>query len=180
MLMNNNNLPCLVKTKMILIRSLLLALIVALLAVSLVACSNSSKDNTASKTAQPTKEAPMVTQASGSIYLYGEAHGQAKIMDKEFDLWSEYYHNKGMRHLFVEMPYFTVEFLNLWMQSDNDDILQEIYEDWEGTASHNPYTKAFFQKIKSECPETIFHGTDVGHQYDTTGNRFLSYLQTTI
>lgn len=33
-----------------------------------------------------------------------------------------------------------------------------------------------FQKIKSGCPDTIFHGTDVGHQGDTTGERFLSYL----
>lgn len=171
----NNNLTCLFKAKMNLIRSLLLALIVAIVAVSLAACSNSSQDNTASKTAQPTKEAPIVTQASGSIYLYGEAHGQAKIMDKEFDLWSEYYHNEGMRHLFVELPYFTAEYLNLWMQSDDDDILEAIYEDWEGTASHNPYIKAFYRKIKSECPETIFHGTDVGHQYKT-GSRYLSYL----
>lgn len=174
--MNDNNLPCLDKAKMILIRSLLLALIVALVAVSLVACSNSSTDNTANKTVQPTQETSVVTQASGSIYLYGEAHGQAKILDKEFELWSEYYRNEGMRHLFVELSFFTAEYLNLWMQSDDDDILEAIYEDWAGTASHNPYTKAFYQKIKSECPETIFHGTDVGHQYNTTGSRYLSYL----
>jgi hypothetical protein len=31
--------------------------------------------------------------------------------------------------------------------------------------------------LKSQCPETIFHGTDVGHQYNTTGERFLKYLQ---
>lgn len=175
MLMNNNH-PFLVKSKMILIRSLLLAVIVALVAVSLAACSNSSTNITENKTVEPTKEAPVVTQASGKIYLYGEAHGQAKIMDKEFELWSEYYRNKGMRHLFVELPYFTAEFLNLWMQSDNDDILEAIYEDWEKTAAHDPYTKVFYQKIKSDCPDTVFHGTDVGHQYETTGNRFLSYL----
>lgn len=176
MLMNDNTHPFLFKSKMILVRSLLLALIVALVAVSLAACSNSSKDNTANKTVEPTKGAPVVTQASGKIYLYGEAHGQAKIMDKEFELWSEYYRNEGMRHLFVELPYFTAEFLNLWMQSDDDDILEAIYEDWEKTAAHDPYTKVFYQKIKSDCPDTVFHGTDVGHQYETTGNRFLSYL----
>lgn len=153
------------------VHPLLLALIIAL-----AACNNSSADKIASKSAQPTKEAPLVTQASGSIYLYGEVHGVAKIIDKEYELWSEFYHIEGMRHLFVEMPYFTAEYLNLWMQSDNDDILEEIYDDWEGTASHNPYTKAFYKKIKGECPETIFHGTDIGHQDETTGNRFLSYL----
>ncbi|MCL6604668.1 MAG: hypothetical protein K6T94_17535 [Paenibacillus sp.] len=174
--MNDHNLTCVAKAKMMLVHPLLLALIVALVGGSLAACSNSSAGKTASKVAQPTKETSMVTQVSGNIYLYGETHGEAKIIDKEFELWSEYYHNEGMRHLFVEMPYFTAEYLNLWMQSDNDDILEEIYEDWEGTTSHNTYTRAFYKKIKGECPETIFHGTDIGHQYDTTGSHFLSYL----
>nr|WP_317282752.1 hypothetical protein [uncultured Sellimonas sp.] len=34
-----------------------------------------------------------------------------------------------------------------------------------------------FQKIKKECPETIFCGTDVGHQYATSGERYLAYLR---
>lgn len=161
---------------MLLVHPLLLALIVVLVASSLTACSNSSAGKTASKSAEPTIVTPVVAQASGSIYLYGEAHGVAKILDKEYKLWSQYYHNEGMRHLFVELSYFTAEYLNLWMQSDNDDILEEIYDDWGRTLSHNPDVKDFYKKIKSECPETIFHGTDIGHQYDTTGRRFLSYL----
>lgn len=175
--MNDNKLTRLAKTTIRLARPLLLGLIIAMVASSLAACSsNSSVSETASMSARPTQETPMVTQASGSIYLYGEAHGNAKIMDKEYVLWSEHYHNEGMRHLFVELSYFTAEYLNLWMHSDNDELLEQIYEDWEGTAVHSPYTKAFYQKIKSECPETIFHGTDIGHQYDSTGTRFLSYL----
>ncbi|WP_375103214.1 hypothetical protein ACDZ28_26435 [Paenibacillus sp. RS8] len=174
--MKDHNLTSLAKAKLMLVYPLLLAMIVALVTGRLTACSNSSAGKTASKSAQLTKEISMVTQVSGSIYLYGEAHGQAKIIDKEYELWSEYYHNKGLRHLFVELPYFTAEYLNLWIQSDNDDILEGIYDDWKGTSSHNPYTNAFYKKIKKECPETIFHGTDVGHQYDTTGNRYLSYL----
>lgn len=168
--------PPIAKANIMSVHSLLLALIVALVAGSLAACSIISPGKTASQSAEQTKETPAVTQAPGSIYLYGEAHGNAKIIDKEFELWSKYYHNEGIRHLFVELPYFTAEYLNLWMQADNDDILEEIYADWMGTASHNPYTKAFYIKIKSECPETIFHGTDIGHQYESTGNRFLSYL----
>lgn len=177
MLMDDNKLTCQFKVRMMRLYPLLLVLVVALVAVSLAACSNSSPDKTANPSARPTEETAVVTQASGSIYLYGETHGNNKIIDKEFELWSNYYHNEGMRHLFVELSYFTAEYLNLWMQADNDDILEEIYNDWKGTASHNPSTKAFYQKIKSECPDTIFHGTDVGHQYDTTGNRFLSYLE---
>jgi hypothetical protein len=174
--MKSHKLTCLARAKILLVQPLLLALIVILVVSSLTACDNSTAGKTASKSAQPTIVTPVVAQTSGNIYLYGEAHGVAKILDKEYKLWSQYYHNGGIRHLFVELPYFTAEYLNLWMQSDNDDILEEIYDDWERTLSHNPDVKEFYKKIKSECPETIFHGTDIGHQYDTTGSRFLSYL----
>lgn len=116
-------------------------------------------------------------QSSGQIYLYGETHGVEKIIDKEFELWYEYYHTQNMRHLFVELSYYTAEYLNIWMKSDNNDILDMLYNDWAGTAGQNPYSKEFYEKIKSQCPDTIFHGTDVGHQYDITGKRFLEYLE---
>jgi hypothetical protein len=114
---------------------------------------------------------------SGQIYLYGEQHGVKNILDKELELWCDYYDSKNMRHLFIEFPYYTAEFLNIWMQSDNDDILEAIYNDWIGTSAYNPDIKDFYKNIKSKCPDTIFHGTDVGHQYDTTGKRFLEYLE---
>lgn len=134
----------------------------------LVACSNKIvEDNSTTKFAQ----------SSGEIYLYGEQHGVEKILDKEFELWYESYHDKGMRHLFIEAPYYTGELLNVWMESDSDELLDRIYNDWAGTAAHNPKVKEFYEKVKSECPETIFHGTDVGHQYKTTGQYFLEYLK---
>lgn len=76
-------------------------------------------------------------------------------------------------------PYYSAEFLNLWMKSDNDDILEQLYQDWEGTAIHSQVVLDFYKQIKSECPETVFHGTDVGHQYQSTGERYLAYLQET-
>ncbi len=112
----------------------------------------------------------------GQIYLYGEAHGEEKILEKEFELWYDYYHNQGMRHLFIENPYYTGEFLNLWMQSDDDKILDEVYDEWVGTLSHEAVVKTFYKRIKKECPETVFHGTDVGHQFSTIGERYLEYL----
>lgn len=116
------------------------------------------------------------SKISGQIYLYGEQHGIEKIYDKELELWGEYYNSKNMRHLFVELPYYTAEFLNIWMQSDNDDILNKLYDDWIDTYLYNPFIKEFYQEIKSKYPKTIFHGTDVGHQNKTTGIRFLGYL----
>lgn len=113
---------------------------------------------------------------AGQIYLYGEEHSSEKILEKEFELWSAYY-DDGIRDLFVELPYYTAEYMNLWMQSDNDSILDSLYQDWEGTAVHSGEVLDFYKQIKQECPDTIFHGTDVGHQYNTTGKRFLEYLE---
>lgn len=116
-------------------------------------------------------------KSTGDIYLYGEVHGEEKILNKELEEWERHYNNEGMRHLFVELPYYTAEFLNIWMQADQDEILDAVYDDSEGTASHKPEVKAFYKNIKKQCLETIFHGTDVGHQYNTTGERYLEYLK---
>lgn len=118
-------------------------------------------------------------QEPGEIYLYGEQHGRKDMMDQEFEAWSKFYHEEGMRDLFLEYPCYTAEYLNLWMNAENDEILNQIYKDTKGTAANNHYLLEFLQKIKQECPETVFHGTDVGHQYNTTGVRFLKHLEET-
>ncbi len=118
-------------------------------------------------------------QHSGEIFLYGEQHSVEQILEKEFELWSSYYRHDGMRHLFVELPYYTAEYLNLWMKSDSDDTLDSLFEDWDGTAMCSQEVFRFYKRIKEECPETVFHGTDVGHQYGSTGKRFLEYLEST-
>lgn len=116
-------------------------------------------------------------KSSSHIYLYGEKHGEKKILDKEFEIWNTYYHEKEMRHLFVELPHYTAQYLNIWMKSDNDGILEQLYIDWSNTAIHKTCTLEFYKEIKSKCPNTIFHGTDVGHQGRTTGKRYLEYLE---
>lgn len=113
----------------------------------------------------------------GQIYLYGEFHANPDIMDIEFETWNKYYHEQGMRHLFVEFPYYFTEFLNLWMQSESDEVLDELWKEIKGTYGGADIVKDFFKRIKEECPKTIFHGTDVGHQYDTIGQQYLTYLE---
>ncbi|WMM23925.1 hypothetical protein RBU61_13460 [Tissierella sp. MB52-C2] len=141
---------------------------VLIMLVVFVACSNSTT----------LVDTDMYSDRSiGKIYLYGEHHGVEKILKRELELWGKYYHDEDMRHLFVELPYYSAELLNLWMQSDNDYILAELFEDWKGTALYKTPVKEFYKKIKNECPETIFHGTDVGHQHHSTGQRFLEYLE---
>lgn len=117
------------------------------------------------------------SKPTGQIHLYGEAHADEKILQRELEIWNDYYHNEGMRHLFVEYSYGGAEFLNMWMKSDNDDILDALYEEWEGTLAYSPLVKNFYKQIKADCPETIFHGIDVGHQFNTTERRYLEYLE---
>jgi len=147
-------------------RSCLLG-VVFILIFCLVGCSNNHAK----------KSENTVSREHAQIFLYGEKHGVDKILKKEFEIWRGHYQDDGMRHLFLELPYFTAEFLNIWMQEDNDDILDALYDDLEGTASHVPALKDYYKQIKAQCPETVFHGTDVGHQFFSTGERFLAYLE---
>jgi len=122
---------------------------------------------------EPQEELPPST---GRIFLFGEIHGSVATMDRQLEIWGDFYHNHGMRHLFVENSYFAAQFLNMWMQADDDTILYQLFEDWRGTAKDVPHTLVFYKTIKMDFPETIFHGTDVGHQSRTIGQRFLRYL----
>lgn len=112
------------------------------------------------------------------IQLYGESHGIERYYEEELKLWDALY-KEGCRNLFVELPYYTAEYLNLWMQAKEDVILDEIFRDMEGTQSCTPYYYAFWQTIKEKYPETVLYGTDVGHQYGVTGARYLAYLEAT-
>ncbi len=120
---------------------------------------------------------PEPIKPEGLIFLYGEEHSSEPILEEEFKRWEKYYKEDGMRHLFVEMPYYATEFLNIWMQEKDNKILNELYADWQGTAVHSEQVRRFYHKIKEHCPETVFHGTDVGHEYATTGARYLNYLR---
>ena len=104
------------------------------------------------------------------IMLDGESHGYTTYYDMELKLWQECY-AEGSRDLFLELPYYTGEFLNIWMKEPSDEILDELFEDIAGTLSGNSDFRDLLISIKETCPDTVFHGTDVGHQYDTTGRR---------
>lgn len=117
-------------------------------------------------------------ELNGQIYIVGEDHANTITMAKELEMWGECY-DKGMRDLFVEYSYYMAEYLNLWMDAPDDAILTEVFQDLEGTMAASPSVWDFFQTIKAEYPETVFHGTDIGHQYNTMGARYLSYLEQT-
>lgn len=125
----------------------------------------------ASPSAPPADPSPTV----GDIWLYGELHAEESILEEELRLWKEAY-DRGVRHLFIEYGCFDAGFLNLWMGEEDDAVLDRLYADWADTQAHSECVKEFYRSIKADCPETVFHGTDVGHQYQTTGRRYLLYL----
>lgn len=114
--------------------------------------------------------------AEGQIFLYGEIHADAYCLEKELAFWGGFY-ARGSRHLFIESEYFSAAYLNLWMQADNDDILEMLFKDNVGTNAHSTKVMDFYRAIKERYPETVFHGTDIGHKYATTGARYLRYLE---
>ncbi len=112
---------------------------------------------------------------SANIYIYGEAHGNRIILEKEIELWKKYYHEDGMRHLFTEYSYFEAEYINLWMAEEDDDLLENLHFEVHNSEQYMD-NKEFISIIKKECPETIFHGIDIGHFYGSIGVKYRNYL----
>lgn len=110
------------------------------------------------------------------IYLCAELHSMQRCIDNELKRWGEFY-AKGARHLFLENTYAAVAYLNEWMHSDSDDILEELMKDLEGTLASSQEMRYFYHTIKENYPETIFHSTDLGHQYESTGARYVKKLE---
>mgnify|MGYP000485435393 CR=1 FL=1 len=48
-----------------------------------------------------------------------------------------------------------------------------------GTAGGTEIVKNFLKQIKKTYPKTVFHGTDVGHTWHSTGPQYLKYLKST-
>ena len=113
---------------------------------------------------------------STPIRLYGEYHGVKSYYDTEYDLWERYY-ERGCRSLFIELPYYTAEFLNIWMKEEDNSIIDQVFIELRGSAACNEDYYNFLRDIKVNCPETVFYGIDVGHQNATTGQRYLEYLE---
>lgn len=164
------------------LRKLTLFAACLLMVLALAACNEtggSSSPNPADNAAQSggVGSEAVDSSESGQILLYGEAHANEDIIATEYELWRDNYMSNNMRHLFIEVSYSHAQFLNLWMKSENDEILDQLFLNIEGTLASSQLYRDFYKKIKEECPETIFHGTDIGHQYDSTGDQYLKYLE---
>lgn len=115
----------------------------------------------------------------GQVFLLGESHADKECLQKEFEIWYTLYHKYGFRYLFIEAGYAAAQWRNLWMKSDNDEILEQLEKDLNQAhvCSKGSDVLDFYKKIKKLCPETTFYGTDIEHQHKTTGKQYLEYLE---
>lgn len=119
---------------------------------------------------------PVPTRAESQILLCGEDHTDAACREQELALWRERY-AAGDRDLFLEMGAATAELLNRWMTTGEESFWDLVYRNWEGTLSQTEQTENFYRQLRANCPETVFHGIDMEHQYRTTGRFCLALLE---
>ena len=121
--------------------------------------------------------APAETGApTGEIFIYGEEHANAACLDKELALWQTCY-GQGMRHLFIEMGAGSTLLLNRWMAAEDDAYWDMVYGACEGTLFHAEVVADFYHQVKETCPDTVFHGFDIEHQYAASGEKALRLLE---
>lgn len=118
------------------------------------------------------------TEKPAKIYLYGEEHGTEADTDKEFSLWKDYYDKEGMRNLFLEVPNYVAGYLNLWMDEEDDQILEILRDQYKFSQGNKlKHYGKLFRLIKTQCPETVFYGTDISSGFnDTFGKAYLRLL----
>ena len=131
-----------------------------LLALCLTACAPANEETTASSQTEP--------EAAGTVYLYGEEHANEKMIEQELEHWEELY-AAGARDLFLEDGYASAQLLNQWMQAEDDTLLNEHFKAVQGTMGGSEVYRTFYKQIKQNCPETVFHGTDIEHMYRSLG-----------
>lgn len=137
------------------------------------------------------KEADEDQTPEGMIYLYGEHHWEPYCMEQELEAWRKLYEN-GARHLFIEYSPAWAGIYSLNISGD-EETLDLIYSymnaesiEYYGESADEVSEEGrrqlllehvFLQAIKEHCPETIFHGIDVEHDYDDFGPLYLEYLE---
>ena len=143
-------------------------------------------------TAEPAdKEADEDQTPEGMIYLYGEHHWEPYCMEQELEAWEKLYEN-GARHLFIEFsPAWAVIYsLNISGDEETIDLIYGYMNaervEYDAASADEVSEEGrrqlllehcFLQAIKEHCPETIFHGIDVEHDYDDVGPAYLAYLE---
>ena len=122
-------------------RTKLMTLTVCLLICTLVFCSCGGSSG-------PKMEA-------GDIYLYGEEHSNRECLTKELELWGELY-SEGVRDLFVELPCYTAEYLNLWMLADLEAAGEKDSDAYKLAEEVIEQGKTFYEMYANDDPADTY------------------------
>lgn len=118
------------------------------------------------------------TNDHAQIYLYGEEYGMEEDTNKEFILWKDFYDKDGMRNLFLEVPNYVAGYLNLWMKEDDDQILEILRNQYKFAQGNKlKHYGKLLRLIKTQCPETVFYGTDMSISTERLGKEYLDYVE---
>ena len=110
-------------------------------------------------------------------YIFMGKNTVGKLTRKEFALWKDHYDDEDMRNLFLEVPNYVAGYLNLWMDEEDDQILEILRDQYKFSQGNKlKHYGKLLRRIKKECPETVFHGTDIGDFNDTLGQSYLKLL----
>jgi len=154
--------------------------IILMIVILFVSCSNDTTNVNSNNEVMHYNDSDL-SPSTGRIFLFGEYHASQPIMDRQLELWGYFYHYHNMRHLFLENMFSSSQFLNLWMQSSDDEILYELllpgtFSDDAFIARNNRMLIEWLKEIKENFPETVFHATDVAIHVGSS-QRFLAYLR---
>ncbi|KPU27706.1 hypothetical protein TR13x_04075 [Caloranaerobacter sp. TR13] len=107
------------------------------------------------------------------VFLAGESHAIAKNYDIQLALLKYFNQKADVRYLLGEMGYSKSAFINEYMETGNEELLELIYRNLKGTASWNKESYEFWKKLRKynmtlpENKKIKVIGIDIEHQVKT-------------
>lgn len=83
---------------------------------------------------------------TNTIFLSGEAHGNVKSIDMNLYLMKYFIENTGIRYILYEGGYAEAQYINMYLDTGNENILIDIFDSFRGTSN---YTMEKYNFLKS-------------------------------
>lgn len=118
---------------------------------------------------------------NNSIFLSGESHSIKRNIDIELYLLKYFRQKHGVKYLLSEEGYASAQLINQYLLSGDENILNDIYKELEGTAAWSKESYNFWisvYKYNNTLPKDqriIVVGVDIEHQL-ATAFKYLSML----
>lgn len=109
------------------------------------------------------------------LFLVGESHGVSENYSLMYDL-TVWFHKQGVRYHLAEYGYSHGQLVNRYLETGDRGILDELFDDLEGTAAWSKETYQFYERIyqyNQGLPREqriIMVAIDIEHQPQTAVN----------